>query len=132
MGRTVEHVVVDVSDEGDVDALIDRAATQFGRIDVLVNNAGIGHYGRITDISTADWRRVMGVDLDGVFFACRAALPSPATRCAFQTVAIGLPTVPTGKTEWPTRQHNSSSTRWTAPDVREEASPGSPALLLLR
>lgn len=74
-GATVMSHGVDVADEDSTESLINATVERFGRLDVLVNNAGIGHYGRITEITTAQWRRVMSVDLDGVFFACRAAMP---------------------------------------------------------
>lgn len=68
-------LTVDVAVESEVTSLIEQTVARFGRLDVLVNNAGIGHYGHITDTTTEAWRRVMAVDLDSVFFACRAAIP---------------------------------------------------------
>lgn len=65
----------DVSQEAEVDRLIERTVEHFGGLDVLVNNAGVHAQGDITQLSTADWRKVMGTDLDGVFFTCRAAMP---------------------------------------------------------
>lgn len=67
--------VVDVSDAGAFEHFIDETASNFGRLDVLVNNAGIGCFGHVDEISAEQWRRTMAVDLDAVFFGSRAALP---------------------------------------------------------
>ncbi|RUM24189.1 SDR family oxidoreductase [Rhizobium vallis] len=68
-------VAGDVSSEKDVDRLLQETLDRFGRLDVLVNNAGIHAEGKVDELATADWRKVMATDLDGVFFASRAALP---------------------------------------------------------
>jgi meso-butanediol dehydrogenase/(S,S)-butanediol dehydrogenase/diacetyl reductase len=65
----------DVSDELYVNQLVEDTAAKFGRIDVLVNNAGVAVFGPILKSTTEEWRKVMGIDLDGVYFAIRAALP---------------------------------------------------------
>jgi meso-butanediol dehydrogenase / (S,S)-butanediol dehydrogenase / diacetyl reductase len=65
----------DVSDEGYVKRLVDDAVARFGRLDVLVNNAGFATFGPFAQITTQDWRRLMATDLDGVYFGCREALP---------------------------------------------------------
>ena len=65
----------DVADLSDVEGLVQDAVARFGRLDVLVNNAGTVVEGKITEVSAEDWRKVMATDLDGVFHGCRAALP---------------------------------------------------------
>jgi NAD(P)-dependent dehydrogenase (short-subunit alcohol dehydrogenase family) len=65
---------VDVAVSAEVDALIDDAVSHFGRIDILMNNAAAPHGAPILATTDADWRRVMSVTLDGVFFGLRAAL----------------------------------------------------------
>jgi len=67
--------VADVSRQSDVEALVTDTVRQFGRLDVLVNNAGVAVEGRITESSADDWKKVMSTDLDGVFYCCRAAIP---------------------------------------------------------
>lgn len=67
--------VTDVADLAQVEALVEAAVDKFGRLDVLVNNAGVAPEGRVTEGSIEDWREVMSIDLDGVFHGCRAALP---------------------------------------------------------
>lgn len=51
-----------------------------GPLQALVYNAGVAHYGLFTDMTDADWRRVMAVDLDGAFYACQAVLPGMIRR----------------------------------------------------
>ena len=68
-------VLADVSDPSACQAMVASAVARFGRIDILVNNAGIGVFGRVGKLDPADWRRVMAIDLDGVFYASRAAVP---------------------------------------------------------
>jgi meso-butanediol dehydrogenase/(S,S)-butanediol dehydrogenase/diacetyl reductase len=65
---------VDVSDGDAYAAYIDDAAAHFGQLDVLVNNAGIGCFGHVDEITPEAWRRTLAVDLDAVFFGSRAAL----------------------------------------------------------
>lgn len=65
---------VDVSNEDDVSSFVNDSAAHFGDLDVLVNNAGIGCFGNVDEITVEAWRRTIAVDLDSVFFASRAAL----------------------------------------------------------
>ncbi|MEN0116752.1 MAG: SDR family NAD(P)-dependent oxidoreductase [Agrobacterium cavarae] len=65
----------DVSNEDEVKELISRTVEKFGRLDVLVNNAGVVAEGDVGALTTDDWRRVMATDVDGVFYASRAAIP---------------------------------------------------------
>ncbi len=66
----------DVSDRCDVDEMISGAVQKYGRIAVLVNNAGVSQIRLFTDITPQEWRRMVGVNLDGVFNCCQSALPS--------------------------------------------------------
>ncbi|MES1923871.1 SDR family oxidoreductase [Salinisphaera sp. T31B1] len=73
-----ERVLVrptDVADAADVNALIDETVERFGRLDVLVNNAGVATQSRITETDDDTWRKLMSINVDGVFHCCRAALP---------------------------------------------------------
>jgi meso-butanediol dehydrogenase / (S,S)-butanediol dehydrogenase / diacetyl reductase len=63
----------DVSDPDSVETFIDRVGRHFGRIDALVNNAGVADFGPISETSFSRWRRVMATNLDGVFLVSQAA-----------------------------------------------------------
>jgi meso-butanediol dehydrogenase/(S,S)-butanediol dehydrogenase/diacetyl reductase len=66
---------VDVAEYEQVAALVEQTVATFGRLDVLFNNAGTGTAGRTPDIPVADWKRVLAVDIDSIFFGCKAAIP---------------------------------------------------------
>ncbi len=66
-------VRTDVTDPDSVRGMVASVLDQHGRIDVLVNNAGIAHGVPSEDATDEDWRKVMAVNLDGVFWCCREA-----------------------------------------------------------
>jgi NAD(P)-dependent dehydrogenase (short-subunit alcohol dehydrogenase family) len=70
----------DVATEAGAAALVDRAITEFGRIDILINNAGIMHWAVFPDIETEDFARHLAVHLAGSFYAARAAWPHMAEQ----------------------------------------------------
>jgi meso-butanediol dehydrogenase/(S,S)-butanediol dehydrogenase/diacetyl reductase len=65
----------DVSDEAYIKRLVEDTVARFSRLDVLVNNAGFAIFGPFAELTTADWRRQLATDLDGVYFGTREALP---------------------------------------------------------
>jgi 3-oxoacyl-[acyl-carrier protein] reductase len=73
-------LVCNVTDEADVQALYDRAVAVHGRIDVAVNNAGLGGSARILDMSDQEWSTVLDVTLTGTFRCVRAAMRHMAGR----------------------------------------------------
>lgn len=66
---------VDVSNEKQVGELMRATMTRYGKIDVLVNDAAIVPFVPWDELDFAEWRRIMSVNLDGVFLTCRAAYP---------------------------------------------------------
>jgi 3-oxoacyl-[acyl-carrier protein] reductase len=83
--RTVERVreaggeavpfQADVSDGSQAEALVEEVVARFGRIDGLVNNAGLTQVGPFLDIEPEQWEAVMRTDLTAAFHTCRAAIP---------------------------------------------------------
>ena len=65
----------DVSDSQSVRAMLKQTVDRFGRLDVLVNNAGYGIPGSVVETDEADWDRLMAVNLNGVFYGCKYAIP---------------------------------------------------------
>lgn len=76
-GRGGEALAVptDVADQAQVEALITRAVEHFGRVDTLVNNAGVSIAARFEEQSIEDFRRVMEVNFWGAVYACKAVVP---------------------------------------------------------
>jgi NAD(P)-dependent dehydrogenase (short-subunit alcohol dehydrogenase family) len=71
----ITGAVCDVREEEQVRALFEHTVAEFGGVDVLVNNAGIGIFGRVEEMSPADFRAVVETNLFGVFYCCREAIP---------------------------------------------------------
>jgi meso-butanediol dehydrogenase/(S,S)-butanediol dehydrogenase/diacetyl reductase len=63
----------DVSNSKDVSSLIDGAIDRFGKIDIMVNNAGIGGLGGILDVTDENWDKTIGINLSGVMYGMREA-----------------------------------------------------------
>ena len=73
-GGDAVFVRLDVTSEADWAQAVQTATSRFGKLDVLVNNAGIGAQGRLEDTTLEDWNRVMAVNATGVFLGSRAAI----------------------------------------------------------
>lgn len=71
-----EIVAGDVGCSEDVQRIFSRIEETYGRLDVLVNNAGIAHIGLLSDMSDEEWNTVMNTNLSSVFYCCRAAIPA--------------------------------------------------------
>jgi 3-oxoacyl-[acyl-carrier protein] reductase len=75
-GRKALSVKADVSNEKEVEEMVDRVYSKFGRIDILVNNAGIIKRGSTEDHSYEDWDRVIAVNLRGTYNCSKAVIPT--------------------------------------------------------
>jgi 3-oxoacyl-[acyl-carrier protein] reductase len=76
----VTGAVCDVRDYDEVKALVEHTVAEFGGLDVLVNNAGIGIFGRVEETTPEDFRAVLETNLFGVFYCCREAIPQMKKR----------------------------------------------------
>lgn len=87
-GRAMVHLA-DVGDPDQAERLVAAAADTFGRLDILVCNAGIRRQNRLTEITYEEWREVMAVDLDAPFMLAKAAIPHMRRLGAGRIVALG-------------------------------------------
>ena len=74
-GGEAISVATDVADGKQVTTMVQAAVTKFGRVDALINAAGVLFYGTILETDDAAWERVMNVNLKGTFLCCRAVIP---------------------------------------------------------
>jgi 3-oxoacyl-[acyl-carrier protein] reductase len=91
LGRRAIAVRADVSSDEQVNKMVERVVKEWGGIDILVNNAGFGDAILVEDMTTAEWRRTIGVNLDGVFFCSRAVIPTMKARGGGRIVNIASP-----------------------------------------
>lgn len=75
-GGRATYTCGDVSDETDVRQIVARVLAQHGRLDILINCAGIGVFGPLLETSVTDWDRVMATNVRGPFLFCREAIPT--------------------------------------------------------
>lgn len=74
-GNRVLLVKADIGNEKQVKTMVDRVAEEFGRIDILVNNAAVHRGGRVQNIALEDWDLVINTALKGTFHCCRHTIP---------------------------------------------------------
>ena len=72
MGRRAIYVETDVRSKGSVEAMVEATLAEFGRVDFLMNNAGITKWCEAESVSEADWRDVIDINLNGLFYCCQA------------------------------------------------------------
>ena len=101
LGADALFLTHDVASEEDWIRVVATTEERFGRLDVLVNNAGLILLGNVAEASYADWRRVHAVNLDGVFLGCKHALP--AIEHGFTHFRLTLHPQRVAVRRWPTR-----------------------------
>ncbi len=89
-------IKTDVSDRGSVDALVEQTIAEFGILDVLVNNAGVGLSGRVAELRAEDLRDVFEVNVIGTLNCIQAALPhlGPGSRIINVSSVVGKRAIP--------------------------------------
>ena len=76
LGRRALPILADVSNKEQVDSMVKLALDEFGKIDILLNNAAIRPHKPFLDLTLEDWEYVRGVVLDGAFYCTQAVMPS--------------------------------------------------------
>jgi meso-butanediol dehydrogenase/(S,S)-butanediol dehydrogenase/diacetyl reductase len=79
----------DVTDDAGVEALVAETLEHRGRIDILVNCAGVGAMGTVSDTDLAEWDRILDINLRGTYAFCRAVLPAMTARRSGAIVNLG-------------------------------------------
>ena len=89
LGRKAVVAVADISHRAEVDSMMEEASARLGPIDILVNCAAIRPHSAFVNISEEEWRKVLGVNLDGPFFCSQAVVPGMIERRSGSIVNIG-------------------------------------------
>lgn len=87
-GYSVDIFKADISNRFEANSLINYCIGKFGKIDVLINNAGISQNKLFTDITDDDWNEMMGINLNGVFYTTQKALQYMLPECSGKIINI--------------------------------------------
>ena len=87
-GYSVDIFKADISNRFEANSLINYCIGKFGKIDVLINNAGISQNKLFTDITDDDWNEMMGTNLNGIFYTTQKALQYMLPECSGKIINI--------------------------------------------
>ncbi len=85
--ESVAYFKADVRNAADNAAMVEDASSRFGQLDLLINNAGVGHLAETPDMDEGDWERLFAINVSSVFHACKAAIPRMEAGGAILNVA---------------------------------------------
>jgi len=80
LGRKVEFIPGDITDRVYCDSLVGGAISALGRLDVVVNSAGVAHHATVDETTDEQWQNTFNVNVSGMFYVCRAAVPAMRER----------------------------------------------------
>jgi len=87
-GGTALALHGDVAVEADATSLVEQTVSRFGRIDILVNSAGVNEAGGVASLTLDQWRRVIDINLYGTLYTCKASVPHMRTQGAGDIINI--------------------------------------------
>ena len=74
-GAPVATAQADLQQQDEAERVVRATLDKLGGLDILINNAGVGRFGPLSQLSLDDWQQTIGTNLSGVFYCCRAAVP---------------------------------------------------------
>lgn len=89
MGRKSAAFLGDIAQEADVLKMFEAINSEFGGVDILINNAGVRHEKPFTELTMEEWRNTMAITVDGSFLCAREAIRSMLTRGGGRVVNVG-------------------------------------------
>ncbi len=100
LGVKAFAIVADVADQAQVDRMVSEAVARLGPIDILVNNAGLRKVASIVELSVEEWREVVGVNMDGPFYLCKAVVPGMIERGWGRIINVSGLNAFKGRADW--------------------------------
>jgi 3-oxoacyl-[acyl-carrier protein] reductase len=88
LGRRSIAIKADVSKQKEVNDMVERVIREWGGVDILVHNAGVGNTRMVEDMTDEEWHHVLGVNLDGTFYCCKAVTESMKIRGGGKIIMI--------------------------------------------